>query len=118
MPHILHLTKLSEFLNNKKPQDILLFCNENGNGTQASKILPTLIKNSQNQQIIVLIGPEGGFNKTEQELILEQENCFNLNLGPRILRSDTAIVTALALVQEFLGDFYLPANFYLEEISI
>ena len=118
LPNILPLTKLLMFLNNRNPQDILLFCNENGNGTQASKILPTLIKNNQNQRIVILIGPEGGFNKVEQKLILEQENCFALNLGPRILRSDTAIVTALALVQEFLGDFHLPANFYLEEISI
>jgi len=118
LPNILPLTKLSIFLNNKKPQDILLFCNENGNGKQASKILPNIAKNIENQKIIVLIGPEGGFNETEQKIILEQENCFALNLGPRILRSDTAIITALALVQEFLGDFHLPANFYLEEIFI
>ncbi len=118
LPNILPLTKLLIFLNNKNPQDILLFCNENGNATQASKILPTIIKNNQNQKIIILIGPEGGFSQEEQFLILQQENCFALNLGPRILRSDTAIVTALALVQEFLGDFHLPANFYLEEICI
>ena len=118
LPNILPLTKLSMFLNNKNPQDILLFCDENGNGKQASKILPNIAKNVENQKIIVLIGPEGGFNESEQKLILEQENCFALNLGPRILRSDTAVVTALALVQEFLGDFYLSANFYSEELFI
>lgn len=118
LPNILPLTKLSMFLNNKNPQDILLFCDENGNGKQVSKILPNIAKNVENQKIIVLIGPEGGFNESEQKLILEQENCFALNLGPRILRSDTAVVTALALVQEFLGDFYLSANFYSEELFI
>jgi hypothetical protein len=39
------------------------------------------------------------------------KNCFALNLGPRILRADTAIISALTLVQEFLGDFNLKANF-------
>jgi 16S rRNA U1498 N3-methylase RsmE len=32
-------------------------------------------------------------------------------MGPRILRSDTAIISALTLIQEFLGDFNLKPNF-------
>jgi 16S rRNA (uracil1498-N3)-methyltransferase len=114
LPTIEPLRKLATLLSSKKPNDILLFCCETGLGKQASKILPNLLNTSQNQQIFILIGPEGGFSQEEQFLILQQENCFALNLGPRILRSDTAIVVALALVQEFLGDFYLPANFYIE----
>ena len=114
LPTIEPLQKLSAFLTNKKPDDILLFCDETGFGKQATNILPDLQKKHQASKILVLIGPEGGFSSQERSLILQQENCFALNLGPRILRADTAIVVALALVQEFLGDFHLPANFYAE----
>jgi 16S rRNA U1498 N3-methylase RsmE len=32
-------------------------------------------------------------------------NLYAMSLGPRILRADTAAISALTLVQEFLGDF-------------
>ena len=53
--------------------------------------------------ILILIGPEGGFSKEE---IKTAETCgFNsFSLGPRILRAETAAITAAALVQHHLGD--------------
>jgi 16S rRNA (uracil1498-N3)-methyltransferase len=57
------------------------------------------------KEIIVLIGPEGGFSKSEFEKMRALKNVYSLSLGSRILRADTAIISALTLVQEFLGDF-------------
>lgn len=47
----------------------------------------------------ILIGPEGGFTETEAERIDAHLATRPLSLGPYILRADTAVVAALALVQ-------------------
>jgi 16S rRNA (uracil1498-N3)-methyltransferase len=55
--------------------------------------------------IAVLIGPEGGFDPAERELLSSQAFVTRISLGPRILRADTAAVAALALVNAVLGDW-------------
>ena len=53
--------------------------------------------------VSVFIGPEGGF--TEDELFAANQQGVQLvNLGPRILRSETAAVAALALVMQQLEE--------------
>jgi 16S rRNA (uracil1498-N3)-methyltransferase len=49
------------------------------------------------------IGPEGGFSVEEVE---QSTNAHMLvaSLGPRILRTETATVTAISLLQYFAGD--------------
>ena len=51
----------------------------------------------------VVIGPEGGFTVEEAELASNQ-GYHMVHLGPRILRAETAAVTALSLVQYLWGD--------------
>ena len=53
----------------------------------------------------VLIGPEGGFDEAEREMLARIRPVVRLSLGPRVLRADTAAVAALALVQAALGDW-------------
>ncbi len=55
--------------------------------------------------LAILIGPEGGFDPEERELLLSLPQVLRLSLGPRILRADTAAVAALALIQAELGDW-------------
>ncbi len=50
-----------------------------------------------------IAGPEGGFSDTEIKLA-QQLNIPALTLGPRILRSETAGITALAIAQSRWGD--------------
>ena len=52
----------------------------------------------------MIIGPEGGFDPTERNLLQRVTPSVSISLGPRILRADTAAVAALALVQAVLGD--------------
>lgn len=54
-------------------------------------------------EAILLIGPEGGFHDAEYQLAL-QEGYQGLTLGPRILRTETAVVSALTLLQALHGD--------------
>lgn len=54
--------------------------------------------------VAVLIGPEGGF--TDLEVNQYQDSGFDgLLLGPRILRTETAALTALSVLQFVWGDF-------------
>lgn len=60
-------------------------------------------KDKSTSSVIILIGPEGGF--TQSEITMAQENGFqSYSLGPRILRAETACLTATTLVQHLLGD--------------
>ncbi|MGB4617855.1 MAG: 16S rRNA (uracil(1498)-N(3))-methyltransferase [Dethiobacteria bacterium] len=53
--------------------------------------------------VLVFIGPEGGFSREEVEL-LTGAGAHRIHLGPRILRTETAAVVALALIQARWGD--------------
>jgi 16S rRNA (uracil1498-N3)-methyltransferase len=57
-------------------------------------------KESPPPSIMILIGPEGGWTKEEEEFILE--NGFEaVSLGKNILRTETAAICALALISHF-----------------
>jgi len=53
--------------------------------------------------ITLLIGPEGGFSETETKIAVEK-GFISASLGPRILRTETAPITALSILQYELGD--------------
>ena len=53
----------------------------------------------------ILIGPEGGFDDTERQTLRAMANVHPVNLGPRILRADTAAISALTLFQASAGDW-------------
>jgi 16S rRNA (uracil1498-N3)-methyltransferase len=63
------------------------------------------LKNSQISvgEIVVMIGPEGGFSSQEAALALEH-GFKPVRFGPRILRAETAAVAALSAVQLLWGD--------------
>jgi 16S rRNA (uracil1498-N3)-methyltransferase len=53
--------------------------------------------------VIVLVGPEGGWTKKEQEQAFEK-GFEAVSLGSRILRSETAALAILAAISIFWGD--------------
>lgn len=55
------------------------------------------------QEIIIIIGPEGGFSLEELDLA-KQKNFRQLTFGPRILRTETAPIVALSILQSKYGD--------------
>ncbi len=54
--------------------------------------------------LAILIGPEGGWSPAELELAA-RAGCAPLALGPRVLRTETAGLAALAAIQTLWGDF-------------
>jgi 16S rRNA (uracil1498-N3)-methyltransferase len=54
--------------------------------------------------VVVLVGPEGGLNPGEQRLAT-QSGFTGIRLGQRILRTETAALSALAGMHTLWGDF-------------
>jgi 16S rRNA (uracil1498-N3)-methyltransferase len=54
--------------------------------------------------VTVLVGPEGGFTEEEIEQFRQYKNILPIQLGPRILRADTAATTAISIIQSMFGD--------------
>ena len=59
------------------------------------------LKNVKN--ITLLIGPEGGFSGDEVTIAVKKD-FIEASLGPRILRTETASITAMSIVQYEFGD--------------
>ncbi len=56
----------------------------------------------------VLIGPEGGFSEAEVARLTQQEGATAVSLGPRILRAETAAITAVTLAMVATKNFGPP----------
>jgi len=56
------------------------------------------------QGIVLVVGPEGGFDPAEINQ-LEAANFVSVSLGPRVLRTETAALAAIASLQSWFGDF-------------
>lgn len=65
---------------------------------------PSLAQIEIGDAVEILVGPEGGFEEQELEL-LQRSGVTAVSLGPRILRTETAGPAALAILQALAGDF-------------
>jgi len=107
LPEIAAPAGLEQLLTERKPERLLIFCDEEAEVKDplASLAAAHPAAGSTAPSFAVLIGPEGGFAEDERASLLRAPNLVRLALGPRILRGDTAAVAALALVGAVLGDW-------------
>jgi 16S rRNA (uracil1498-N3)-methyltransferase len=64
---------------------------------------PYPVKVKHKPKVFALIGPEGGFTPNEIQMALKSGfSCASL--GPRILKAETAVVAACAILQYLFGD--------------
>lgn len=91
LPEIASLSKLDDFLGKWPLDRSLFFCDERGGENFAEAI------DANKGPAGILIGPEGGFTDQENEAIRACPAAVPVSLGPRILRADTAAVTAMAV---------------------
>jgi len=54
--------------------------------------------------INLVIGPEGGLNTKEISELEKKTNFHMIKFGPRILRTETATVSAITAIQMLWGD--------------
>lgn len=72
----------------------------------AENTLASVAKPNRSTPVYILVGPEGGL--TDDEIKISTNAGFNtVQLGPRILRTETAGPATLAIIQALWGDFCL-----------
>ena len=92
---VVNLSKLKDL----SDYDLILVAYEKENTLKVKEA----IKDIGGQKVAIFIGPEGGFEESEIEL-LEKLGAKSISLGSRILRTETAGVMLLSILQYALGD--------------
>ncbi|WP_395673657.1 16S rRNA (uracil(1498)-N(3))-methyltransferase [Phenylobacterium sp.] len=101
VPQVLEPVKLDRLLADWEDGRRLLFCDESGDTAPALLALGGQAAGPW----AILIGPEGGFSPRERDILRALPFATPAGLGPRILRADTAAISALTLWQAALGDW-------------
>lgn len=101
IPEILTPKSWKEALSMAKELNIVLVPYENERGMAATREAMQTIK--KGQSIGIFVGPEGGFSPEEIEEIAptcmeDEKNVHRISLGRRILRTETAGLTALSML--------------------
>ena len=94
IPTVSQPISLKMALEKAKDLDLLLIPYENEQGIKST--INALAKIKKGFKVGVLIGPEGGFSDTE--IALAKSVGQTISLGKRILRTETASITALSML--------------------
>jgi 16S rRNA (uracil1498-N3)-methyltransferase len=94
LPDIYEVKKLEKKLKSINKNSIIFFADINSSNKKISEE----VKNSKNHEFYLLIGPEGDFSLKERDLLNSMKNCIPFSLGQNILRSETAAVVGLTLL--------------------
>ena len=97
-PEISKVIKLKDFLKNSDGFSKLLFADVNSKDNLKFEVLKEV------KTLSVLIGPEGDFSPSERELILGTSNIIPFTISKNILRSDTAVISAISLVNFIINN--------------
>jgi 16S rRNA (uracil1498-N3)-methyltransferase len=101
VPEIRQATGFDKLLASWPKDRRLLFCDESGD----AKAMTQAARESRGGPAAILTGPEGGFDPSEREALRALPFVVPVTLGPRILRADTAALSALAIWQSVAGDW-------------
>lgn len=97
VPEIAEPASIDTFLEGQH-KGIIFYEEEKG-----SHLKQILYNFRDSKEITLLIGPEGGFSKEEVNAVVEK-GLTKASLGPRILRTETAAINAISIIQYELGD--------------
>lgn len=87
LPEVQKASILQTFIAENKTK--MLFCDERENTQSISKL-------KIDSDIVILIGPEGGFSEEERKILHLNKYIIPVTLGENILRAETAAIVALA----------------------
>ena len=109
LPEIHPFTDLKEVLDSWPEDRVLIFCDERLAGDHNGDAV-RILSQIQIDKAAILVGPEGGFSMIEKQMITKLSHVISISLGPRILRADTAALSALTLYQAIQGDWSVGAD--------
>jgi len=99
IPDVMPPAPLKTCLDQSPDEQILFWLDETGTGQPLIQAFDQFKLNLSNCGFI--IGPEGGFVPFEQKLLASHKSVVPVSLGPIILRSETAVLAALANWQQW-----------------
>ena len=110
IPNVHEPQNLPKLLSEWDTSRVLIFCDESAEVAPLSSFSHKISE----KPAAILIGPEGGFSPKEREMLSALDFVIAMTLGPRILRAESAVVSALTRWQSQLGDWqkspYLPES--------
>ncbi|MDB5723501.1 MAG: rRNA methyltransferase [Novosphingobium sp.] len=99
LPEVAAPLKLDAMLRDWPAERVLFFADETGGEPAAAAFT------ANPGPAALLIGPEGGFDEAERAAIRALAQARPISLGPRILRGETAVISATALWMAVAGDW-------------
>ncbi len=90
VPEIEKVQSLKNFLNSNSMD--LIFTDLNSDNKKIDK------SNLTDKPICIIIGPEGDFSEAEREEILSFKGVQSLKINENILRSETAVISAISII--------------------
>ncbi len=98
LPLLERITELPAWIDEIKPLLVdeniaLIFCNERERNIHIKSVVRDI-----KCEVIILIGPEGGFSDREVRMI-KDAGAFSVSLGAQILKVDTAALSTVAIIQ-------------------
>ena len=95
LPKVQEINSLKRVLLKWPRQRQLIFCDELISGP----LIKEELEKSRNRCGAILIGPEGGFTDDERLFILSVRQSISVSMGSRILRAETAALSAISIWQ-------------------
>lgn len=97
VPEIKNLINIKELCNQIKDYDLVLLAFENENKNSLKDELLKMKDSKDKLKIAVIIGPEGGIEEEEVE-VLKNSGAKVVTLGRRILRTETAALSMASII--------------------
>ena len=102
IPRCFNLTDLKTVVEEGKFDIIIALCEKHTNGDLKDYLKCIANEMIKNKNILVIIGPEGGFSDKEFEY-MKSKNLPMLSLGDLILKAETAVIVTLGNIIYELG---------------
>ena len=88
---------------NPEHYDVLFFADESlASGTLDASL--SKLRFTQRANVALIVGPEGGFTPHEREVLRSFKRVVPVSLGSRILRTETAVIAASAILLSKMGE--------------
>ncbi|MHA1108884.1 MAG: 16S rRNA (uracil(1498)-N(3))-methyltransferase [Alphaproteobacteria bacterium] len=111
VPEIRAPAPLDQALDRWPAERRIMLCDETGAGAPVADALEAHRGDGQGPgPWAVLIGPEGGFSRSELDGLGKLPFVTPVGLGPRLMRADTAALSALACWQAVVGEWRMIQN--------
>lgn len=96
IPTCFPLSKLEKLISNDEFDRVLAFTERSAQFKLKDYLNLNPIQN--NEKILLIVGPEGGFSQKEFDFFNSNDKVVTLSLGELILRAETAVITALGSI--------------------